>query len=59
MAHVKNELPSTRERGAVGVEYALLVGLVSLTIIGAVVILGNDFIDWATTLINHVGDLLS
>ncbi|WP_332643982.1 Flp family type IVb pilin [Aeromicrobium sp.] len=48
-----------RERGATGVEYALVIGLVSLVIVGAAVSLGGGFAVWANTLVGAVDALLN
>lgn len=48
-----------RERGATGVEYALVIGFVSLVIVGAAVSLGSGFNVWASSLADVLGDLLS
>lgn len=47
------------ERGATAVEYALVIGLVSLIIVGAAVSLGGVFALWAGTLVDTVGGLLN
>ncbi|MEV7395499.1 Flp family type IVb pilin [Aeromicrobium sp. NPDC092404] len=48
----------TDERGVTAVEYALVIGLVSLVVIGAAVSLGSGFTTWAATLVDLVSDLL-
>lgn len=48
---------STDERGVTAVEYALVIGLVSLVVIGAAVTLGAGFTTWAATLVDVVSDL--
>lgn len=58
MSDVRNRSRSRREHGAVGVEYALLIGLVSLTMVAAVVLLGGTFVAWVSSLVTHVGHLL-
>ncbi|MCW2750641.1 MAG: Flp family type IVb pilin [Aeromicrobium sp.] len=47
------------QRGVTSVEYALVIGLVSLLMVAAAVDLGGGFTVWATTLVNTVGSLLS
>ncbi|MEO6606824.1 MAG: Flp family type IVb pilin [Aeromicrobium sp.] len=48
-----------RERGATGVEYALIIGFVSLAIVAAAVSLGGGFNVWAGTVVDTVADLLN
>ncbi|WP_332662864.1 Flp family type IVb pilin [Aeromicrobium sp.] len=47
------------ERGATAVEYALVIGLVSLIIVGAAVNLGGVFAIWAGALVDTVDGLLN
>lgn len=47
------------ERGATGVEYALVISFVSLFVIAAAVSLGGGFVEWAATLADTIGTLLS
>jgi Flp pilus assembly pilin Flp len=49
----------TDHQGVTSVEYALVIGLVSLVVIAAAVSLGDGFTVWATTLADTVGSLLS
>lgn len=51
--------PRAREGGATAVEYALVIGLVSLVIVGAAVSLGGGFAVWANTLVGVVDALLN
>jgi Flp pilus assembly pilin Flp len=41
------------------IEYALVIGLVSLLVVAAAVNLGGGFTIWATSLANTIGTLLS
>lgn len=54
-------LPRRRpdERGASAVEYALVVGLVSVLVVAAAVTLGSGFTTWASTLVGIVDGLLN
>jgi Flp pilus assembly pilin Flp len=47
------------ERGVTAVEYALVIGLVSLVVIGAAVSLGAGFTTWADALVDVVDGLLN
>jgi Flp pilus assembly pilin Flp len=47
-----------RERGATAVEYALVMALVSLLIVGTAVILGARVAEHAAALVVQVGELL-
>lgn len=47
------------EAGATAVEYALVIGLVSLILVATTVILGDSFVVWVTDLIGTVDLLLS
>jgi len=46
------------ERGATAVEYALVIGVVSLLVIAGLVGLGAAFAGYADDLVAHVNDLL-
>ncbi|AXT85887.1 Flp family type IVb pilin [Aeromicrobium sp. A1-2] len=50
---------ATDETGATGVEYALIIGLVSLAMVGAAITLGGGFTTWAGTVVSAVGTLLN
>jgi Flp pilus assembly pilin Flp len=50
---------ATNQQGVTSVEYALVVGLVSLVIVAATVTLADRFTTWVTALANTVGSLLS
>lgn len=43
---------SGEEKGATAVEYGLLIGMISLLLVGALVLLGDEF----TTLVTRIGD---
>jgi Flp pilus assembly pilin Flp len=47
------------ERGVTSVEYALVIGLVSLVVVGAAVSLGAGFTTWASALVDLVDGLLN
>jgi Flp pilus assembly pilin Flp len=47
------------ERGVTAVEYALVIGLVSLVVVGAAVSLGSGFTSWASDLVDIVDGLLN
>jgi Flp pilus assembly pilin Flp len=47
------------ERGVTAVEYALVIGLVSLVVVGAAVSLGSGFTTWAAALVDLVDGLLN
>jgi Flp pilus assembly pilin Flp len=47
------------ERGATGVEHALVISFVSLLVVAATVTLGGGFVTWAATIADTIGMLLS
>lgn len=53
------ELRCARERGATAIEYALVIGLVSLATVAATVTLGDRFVTWATAVADTIGTMMS